>query len=73
LFNGLVWRMGSAVCFDSPPGQQQAKNDAQDQLFLFGQAVHEGNIAAGGPGATGQYQWVSGNRKMLIMNRMIIG
>ncbi len=49
LFAGLRWRMGNPIGFDGPTGQEQAQNDTQDQLFLFGQAVHaqEHNMGEG--------------------------
>jgi len=34
------WRMGGAIRFDGPAGQQQTQNDTKNQLFLFRQAVH---------------------------------
>ena len=36
--------MGRAVGFDGPTGQEQAQDDAQDHLLLFGQAVHRGML-----------------------------
>jgi hypothetical protein len=33
------WVRG-AIRFDSPPRQQQADNDTENQLFLLRQAVH---------------------------------
>jgi hypothetical protein len=32
--------MRGAISFDRPTDQEQAQNDTQDKLFLFGQAVH---------------------------------
>ena len=37
-------RMGGAICFNGPAGQQQTQNDTKNQLFLFRQAVHLPNI-----------------------------
>jgi hypothetical protein len=36
--------MGGAPGFDGPACQQQNKNEAERQLFLFGEEFHGGNI-----------------------------
>jgi hypothetical protein len=39
-YGGLSRRMRGAVRFNGPTGQEQAENNTQNHLFLFGQAVH---------------------------------
>jgi hypothetical protein len=43
--------MGGSIRFDSPAGQQQTQNDTKNQLFLFRQKIHQGNVTK---------QWRSG-------------
>jgi hypothetical protein len=33
--------MGGAICFNGPAGQQQTQDNAENQLFLLRQAVHQ--------------------------------
>jgi len=42
------WRMGGAICFNGPAGQQQTQNDTKNQLFLFRQAVHRDKVTKPG-------------------------
>jgi len=54
LFAGLRGGVGGAIRFNGPTSQQQPDNDTENQLFLFGQAVHAGQYRGGLDGS----QWL---------------
>ena len=37
-------RMRLPINLNAPAGQQQAEHHAQDELFMFGEVIHDGNL-----------------------------
>jgi hypothetical protein len=58
-FSRLRWRMRGAIRFDGPAYQEQAQNETQNHLFLFGQAVHARQCSSN----TASPQWEIGSAK----------
>jgi hypothetical protein len=60
--------MSAAITFDGPPEQQQTGNNTNDQLFLFGQAVHRGEYRISRPESQSRFtagaeEWYDGRMK----------
>jgi hypothetical protein len=66
-FNGQRRRMRGAIRFDRPTGQEQAQNDTQNHLFLFGQAVHARQCS--GKLASPQWEIGSGKQRLAMAGR----
>ena len=51
--------MRGPICFDRPTHQEQAQNDTQDILFLFGQVLHVLQYRGSWPIHNGELVWSS--------------